>query len=81
MHTTFESMESDEKLQTICNAIENTLKVNGKFITLDYSSYSLCYVTDEIVKNFRKRTQCFRYADKQSIKERETFTAIEKTSA
>lgn len=74
----FESMESDEKLQTICNAIENMLKVNGKFITLDYSSYSLGYITDEIVKNFRKRTQCFRHADEQSIKEREAFTDIEK---
>ena len=49
-NATFESMESDEKLQTICNAIENMLKVNGKFITLDYSSYSLGYITDEIVK-------------------------------
>ena len=77
-NATFESMESDEKLQTICNAIENMLKVNGKFITLDYSSYSLGYITDEIVKNFRKRTQCFRHADEQSIKEREAFTDIEK---
>lgn len=77
-NATFESMENDEKLQTICNAIENMLKVNGKFITLDYSSYSLGYITDEIVKNFRKRTQCFRHADEQSIKEREAFTDTEK---
>ena len=74
----FENMESDEKLQTICNAIENMLKVNGKFITLDYSSYSLGYITDEIVKTFRKNTQCFRHADEKSIKERKTFTDIEK---
>ena len=77
-NASFENMVNDEKLQTICNAIENMLKINGNFITLDYNSYSLGYVTDDIVKSFRKKTQCFRHADEQSIKERQTFTNIEK---
>lgn len=77
-NTTFQNMEVDEKLQAICNAIENMLKINGSFITLDYNSYSLGYITDDIVKSFRKKTQCFRHADEQSIKERKSFTDIEK---
>lgn len=39
-----EEMSVDEKLKEIDNLIENLLKVNGKFVTPDYSSVMFDYV-------------------------------------
>ncbi|MDD2391566.1 MAG: hypothetical protein PHU94_01335 [Bacilli bacterium] len=77
-NSNFENMGLEEKLQEICNAIENMLKINGNFVTIDYEKYSFGFISEKKVINFRKKTQCFRHADEKSIKERESFSETDK---
>ena len=74
----FQEMPIDEKLELIVNLIENILKENENFIKLEYEENSCGFLNDEIIKNFRKKLQCFRHSKNESINERKTFTKIQK---
>lgn len=71
-------MALDEKLQEIANLIENMLKENGKFITLDYDSFAFEYLSDETIKKFRKQMQCFRHSSEEAVAERRNYTDAQK---
>lgn len=74
----FENMSSDEKLEAICNLIENTLSKNKKFETLDYNIIGFDYINDEIVRKYRKQIQCFRHASEEALNERKQFSEKQK---
>lgn len=74
----FEEMELDEKLREIANLIEGLLKVNGRFINLDYPKMMFDYVDNESIKKFRKQLQCFRHSDAHALKERSSITEDQK---
>lgn len=76
-NASFEEMAIDEKLKEICNCIEYLLKKNGNFDNIDYS-FSCGYLTNEIVKQFRNKLECFRHATIESLKERENYTETQK---
>ena len=76
----FEKMSLDERLETICNCIELFLKPHkksDKFIILDYSD-TLGYLSDEVVKEFRKRLECFRHSTKEDLIKRKQITIEQK---
>lgn len=75
----FIEMELDEKLEGICNSIEYLLKPknNACFMNLDYSD-SCDYLSDEIVKKFRNKLECFRHSTKEDLEIREKFTEAQK---
>lgn len=74
----FDNMSTDEKLAEIANLIENLLKKNGKFITLDYTKICFDYITDEIVASYRKKMHCFRHATNEAVAERKNYTEEQK---
>jgi len=71
-------MSTDEKLAEIANLLENMLKKNGQFVALDYSSICFDYVTNDMIKNYRKKMQCFRHSTEEAIAERDTLTENQK---
>lgn len=74
----FNNMSTDEKLSEIANLIENMLKCNGKFITLDYSSICFDYISNETVTSYRNKMHCFRHATTEAISERKAYSEEEK---
>lgn len=74
----FNTMSTDEKLAEIANLLENMLKKNGQFVSLDYSSVCFDYVTNDMIKNYRKKMQCFRHSTEEAIAERDTLTENQK---
>ena len=74
----FQSMSTDEKLAEIANLIENMLKKDGNFLTLDYSSICFNFLDDKTIREYRKSIQCFRHSAPESIAERATFTNEQK---
>ena len=73
-------MSLDEKLEAICNSIEYLLKPNkksDKFIVLDYSDTD-GYLSDEIVKGYRNKLECFRHSTKEDINKRVNYSNIQK---
>lgn len=74
----FNSMSVDEKLAEIANLIENLLNKNGKFQILNYSEYCFDFISDNTIKQFRKKLHCFRHATDEAIGERKTFTKEQK---
>ncbi len=70
----FDEMPIDERLATLNNLLENLLKKDDGFINVDYEKIFLNYITDDIVKKYRKSIQCFRHGAEASIEERKTFT-------
>lgn len=68
----------DEKLKEIANLIENLLKKNGKFVTLDYSQIYFNYIFNNTVKNYRKKIQCFKHASNEAIPERKSYSEEQK---
>lgn len=74
----FNDMSLDEKLSEISNLIENLLKVDGKFIKLDFTEIAFDYLSDDSIKKYRKQIQCFRHASNESISERSSFTEEQK---
>ncbi len=74
----FNSMSVNEKLAEIANLIENLLNKNGKFRVLNYSEYYFDFISDNTIKQFRKKLHCFRHATDEAIRERETFTEEQK---
>ncbi len=75
----FASMADDEKLKEIANIIEFMLLEDGKFKKLDYSTIAFEYITDDLVKNFRKKLQCFRHSSSEALEERKTLTDEQKS--
>lgn len=75
----FEEMTADEKLQMVANLIENILKVNGRFIQLDYSEIMFDYIDNESIKKLRKQLQCFRHSDAGALIERDAFAEEQKS--
>ena len=74
----FNSMSTDEKLAEIANLIENMLKRDGKFVTPDYSKVCCGFITDSVVKDYRKKMQCFRHCSDEAIGERKTYSEEQK---
>lgn len=74
----FSNMSTDEKLAEIANLVENLLKKNSKFITLDYSKICLNYISNEIVTNYRRQMHCFRHGTDEAIVERNSYTEGQK---
>lgn len=74
----FQNMSTDEKLAEIANLIENMLKENGRFLSLDFSQICFDYINEDTIKRYRKRIQCFRHSTSESISERESFSREQK---
>ena len=74
----FQNMSTDEKLAEIANLIENMLKKDGKFQSLDYTKICFDYIDGDMIKRYRKQIQCFRHSAPESIHERETFSKEQK---
>ena len=74
----FQKMSTDEKLAEIANLIENFLKKDGNYITLDYSKICFDYISENTIKNYRKKIQCFRHSATESINERIAFSEEQK---
>jgi len=76
--STFNNMSTDEKLAEIANLIENMLKKDGKFVSIDYSLICFDYINEDTVKAFRHKLQCFRHSSDASIEERTSFSDEQK---
>lgn len=74
----FNNMSIDEKLSEIANLIENMIKKDGQFITIDYSSICFEYISNGTVKRYRKQMQCFRHATDEAIAERNLYSEEQK---
>ena len=74
----YQAMSNDEKLAEINNVIENILKVNGKWIELDYQAVTLGFLSNEVITNYRKLIHCFRHGAEEAIEERKSFTDNQK---
>ena len=74
----FNSMSTDEQLESIANLIENMLKIKEKYIEPDYTQICFEYISNESVKRYRSMLNCFRHAAESSIEERNSFTADQK---
>ena len=74
----FDSMKTDEKLEEISNLIENLLKKDGKFLTPDYTSVCFDFITDTMIKDYRKMLHCFRHSSDEAISERKTYSEDQK---
>ena len=77
-NSSFNNMSLDEKLAEIANFTENMLKKNGQFIELDYSTICFDHISNDEVKNIRKRLHCFRHSSDDAIKERESYSDEQK---
>ena len=67
-----------EKIAEIANLIENLLKQDGKFITPEYEDVCCGFIDDTIVKNYRKKMQCFRHCTDEAIEERKIYSEEQK---
>lgn len=74
----FDSMHTDEKIAEIANLIENMLKRDGKFVMIDYSKVCCGFITDNVVKDYRKKMQCFRHCSDEAIEERKSYSEDQK---
>lgn len=74
----FMNMSTDEKIAEIANLIENLLKKDGKFISPDYSKVCCGFISDNVVKDYRKKMQCFRHCSDEAITERKTYSEKQK---
>lgn len=74
----FNNMSTDEKIAEIVNLIESLLKKNGKFLTLDYSTICFDYVSNDVVKSYRKKMHCFRHASDDALFERKSYSEEQK---
>lgn len=77
-HASFNNMSTDEKIAEISNLIENLLKRNGNFVNLDYSKVCMGFITDEMIKGYRSKMQCFRHAAENAMKERKEYSDEQK---
>lgn len=77
-NATFYAMTADEKLEAIVNLIENLLKKDNKYLKLNYSELCGEFLSDECVKSYREKLQCFRHSAEQSLEERNAFSDEQK---
>lgn len=77
--SSFNNMSTDEKLAEIANLIENMLKKDGKFLSIDYSLVCFDYINEDTVKEYRHRLQYFRHSSDKSIEERASFSNEQKS--
>lgn len=75
----FNNMSMDEKLAEIANLIENLLKINGKFVTPDYTKVCFEYISNDNVTSYRKKMHCFRHSTNEAILERKTYSEEQKS--
>ena len=76
----FNNMSLDEKLEALCNSIAYLLKPHkksDKFIVLDYTDTEGC-LSDDIVKGYRNKLECFRHSTKEDINKRLNYTDDQK---
>lgn len=76
--SSFNNMPLNEKLMEIANLIEALLKIDNKFMSFDYSNTFLGYISEDLVKKYRKNLNCFRHSSGISIKERESYSDEQK---
>ncbi|MFZ1242747.1 MAG: hypothetical protein WAQ22_01225 [Candidatus Saccharimonas sp.] len=76
----FDGMAVDEQLQNLNNLIENILKPrqNSKYLTIDYDNVFFGFISEDGVKQYRKRTQPFRHATEGTLLERASIAEDEK---
>lgn len=76
----FDGMTVDEKLQNLNNLIENLLKPNskGKYLSINYNDVFFGFISEDDVKQYRKRTQPFRHATEDTLRERASIPENEK---
>lgn len=76
----FDGMTVDEKLQNLNNLIENLLKPDSKggYLSINYDDVFFGFISEEDVKQFRKRTQSFRHATEDTLRERASIPEDEK---
>jgi hypothetical protein len=76
----FDGMAVDEKLQNLNNLIENLLKPRskGSYLSIDYDDVFFGFISEGDVKQFRKRTQPFRHATEDTLRERASIPESEK---
>lgn len=74
----FNNMNIDEKIAEIVNLIENMLKRNGKFKTLEYEKMCCGFIDDTIVKRYRETFQCFRHCTEEALSERRGYSEEQK---
>lgn len=74
----FDEMTLDEILANINEALEYLLKNRGKYLDIDYDKVFSGIVSQAAVIDFRKMTHCFRHGEKDSIKERCSYTGEQK---
>lgn len=77
-NASFDSMSTDEKLAEIANLIENLLKKDGKFTTLDYTPVCLDFIANESITKYRKSMQCFRHSTQEAVAERKGYSEKQK---
>lgn len=74
----FSEMALDEKIKEIANLMENLLKKNGKYISLQYEKISLGLIRENDVKDYRKMIQCYRHSSQDSLEERKGYSEEKK---
>lgn len=77
-NATFESMEIDEKLCSINQAIEFILKKDKKYISIDCKSIFSGLLEDKNIIEYRTTTNCFRHGTREMIEKRKSFTIKQK---
>lgn len=78
-NASFNNMSTDEQLAEIANLIENMLKQNGKFVSLDYSTICFDYIEAADITRYRKKMHCFRHSTSEALAERKTYTDEQKS--
>lgn len=66
----FHMMTGEEKLKEIANMLEFVLKDKRKFLSLDTGNLYFNFITNDNIKLYRKKIQCFRHSSKESLEER-----------
>lgn len=76
----FDGMMVDEQLQNLNNLVENLLKPTskGSYLTINYDDVFFGFISEEDVKRYRKRTQPFRHATEDTLRERASIPESEK---
>jgi len=77
-NATFESMEIDEKLCSINQAIEFILKKDKKYIPIDCKSIFSGLLEEKNIIDYRTMTNCFRHGAGEMIEKRKSFTIKQK---
>lgn len=65
----FDNMSNHEKLKEIANYLENLLKVDGKYISINKNKM-LNLISDDFIKKYRNTLQCYRHSTESSLKQR-----------